>query len=341
MNFPFQQSDLTHFFQLVDAAKRIVVVAHKSPDGDSIGSTCAMRHFLNSYDPEKEVFVCHPDPSPSFLSWADPDRSLLNFQEHKESVQEAFGSSDLIICMDFNDFSRMGNDMKPLLEEASAKKVMIDHHLNPNLTQFDLSFSFPDRSSTCELFLEIIIAAGLRNLLNPNFSACLYLGIVTDTGSFRYNSVRSETHELVAILLKSGLNHTEVHEETFDDNSLERIRLRSFILSNCLDVWEDLNAAVMYLSETDARRLNMKKGDTEGLVNVALSMRGISRAALFKEEDGYIRISFRSKSNVAVNTIAEQHFQGGGHKQAAGGRFDGDLSSAMAKFKYILEHEVH
>jgi phosphoesterase RecJ-like protein len=167
----------------------------------------------------------------------------------------------------------------------------------------------------------------------------LYLGIVTDTGSFRFNSVRSETHKLVALLLEAGVKHTTVHETTFDDNTLERIQLRSYILSECMEVWPDLGAAVLYLSEEDMKRLPMQKGDTEGLVNVALSIKGVTRAAFFKEEDGYIRISMRSKADKTVNAIAQQYFQGGGHQQASGGRFDGTLADAIAKFKEVLQND--
>jgi phosphoesterase RecJ-like protein len=229
--------------------------------------------------------------------------------------------------------------MEPVLANAPAKKIMIDHHMHPNLGQFDLSFSFPDHCSTCELLMELILATGHSDKITPALGACLYLGIVTDTGSFRFNSVRSETHKLVALLLEAGVKHTTVHETTFDDNTLERIQLRSYILSECMEVWPDLGAAVLYLSEEDMKRLPMQKGDTEGLVNVALSIKGVTRAAFFKEEDGYIRISMRSKADKTVNAIAQQYFQGGGHQQASGGRFDGTLADAIAKFKEVLQND--
>lgn len=340
MTHPFTQTDINKFVSLVQGADRIAIVSHKSPDGDSVGSSMAMYHWLRAWTPEKDIQVCHPDAAPAFIQWADEHKVIRNFQDHQADVVQILNSSDLVICLDFNDFSRVGKDMEPVLANSPAKKVMIDHHMHPNLEQFALSFSFPDHCSTCELLMEIILDSGMQKMISPELGACLYLGIVTDTGSFRFNSVRKETHQLVAMLLEAGVNHTAVHEVTFDDNTLERIRLRSYILSNCLEVWTELETAVMYLSEEDMKRLPMQKGDTEGLVNVALSIKGVTRAAFFKEEDGYIRISFRSKEGKTVNEIAQEYFQGGGHKQAAGGRYDGSLKEAIAQFKEVLENEM-
>ena len=339
MTHPFTQADIDKFISLVQGAERITVISHKSPDGDSVGSSMAMYHWLKSWSSDKEIKISHPDVAPEFIQWADAQKVIRNFQDHKEDVESALNSADLLICLDFNDFSRVGKDMEPFLANSPAKKIMIDHHMHPNLGQFDLSFSFPDHCSTCELLMELILATGHGDKITPAFGACLYLGIVTDTGSFRFNSVRSETHKLVALLLDAGVKHTAVHETTFDDNTLERIQLRSYILSECMEVWPDLGAAVLYLSEEDMKRLPMQKGDTEGLVNVALSIKGVTRAAFFKEEDGYIRISMRAKAYKTVNAIAQQYFQGGGHQQASGGRFDGTLADAIAKFKEVLQHD--
>ena len=339
MTHPFTQADIDKFVSLVQGAERITVISHKSPDGDSVGSSMAMYHWLKSWRFDKEIKISHPDVAPEFIQWADAQKVIRNFQDHKEDVESALNSADLLICLDFNDFSRVGKDMEPFLANSPAKKIMIDHHMHPNLGQFDLSFSFPDHCSTCELLMELILATGHGDKITPAFGACLYLGIVTDTGSFRFNYVRSETHKLVALLLDAGVKHTAVHETTFDDNTLERIQLRSYILSECMEVWPDLGAAVLYLSEEDMKRLPMQKGDTEGLVNVALSIKCVTRAAFFKEEDGYIRISMRAKADKTVNAIAQQYFQGGGHQQASGGRFDGTLADAIAKFKGVLQHD--
>jgi phosphoesterase RecJ-like protein len=187
--------------------------------------------------------------------------------------------------------------------------------------------------------MEMMLALDAQKHISKSVGECIYLGIVTDTGSFRYNSVRKETHELVAQLLDLGVNHTQVHEETFDDNSLARIKLRSFVLSECMEVWPDLEAAVLFLTEADAQRLNMEKGDTEGLVNVALSIQGVKKAAFFRAHEDYVRISFRSKDGVVINEMAQKHFQGGGHAQASGGRFDGTITDAMALFKKVLTDE--
>lgn len=340
MQHPFTQTDIKSFVSLIEGAERISIVSHKSPDGDSVGSSMAFYHWLKCWQPQKDLHVCHPDAAPEFIQWADAHKVIYNFQDHKADVEKILAEADLIICLDFNDLSRVGHDMEPVLANSPAKKVMLDHHMHPNLDQFELSFSFPNHCSTCELLMELILATGHGNLISPELGACLYLGLVTDTGSFRFNSVRKETHQLVAMLLDAGINHTAVHERTFDDNTLERIRLRSYILSECLEVWPDEKAAVLYLKNEDIKRLPMQKGDTEGLVNVALSIKGVTRAAFFKDEDEYIRISFRSKDGKTVNNIAQKHFQGGGHQQASGGRFDGSLDQAIAKFKEALQYEM-
>lgn len=339
MTHPFSQTDINNFISHVQSAEHIVIVSHKSPDGDSVGSSMAMYHWLKQWQANKTIHVCHPDVAPEFIQWADEHKVIRNFQDHQAEVEQILNAADLVLCLDFNDLSRVGKDMEPVLINCAAKKVMIDHHMHPNLEQFALSFSFPDHCSTCELLMELVLASGHGDKISPELGACLYLGLVTDTGSFRFNSVRKETHQLVAMLLDAGVNHTAVHERTFDDNTLDRIRLRSYILSECLDVWEKEQAAILYLKEADIERLTMQKGDTEGLVNVALSIKGVTRAAFFKEEDGYVRISFRSKEGKTVNAIAQKYFQGGGHQQASGGRFDGALEDAIAKFKEVLQHE--
>lgn len=339
MSHPFTQTDINKFISLVQGATRIAIVSHKSPDGDSVGSSMAMYHWLKSFVPDVQLTVCHPDASPKFLHWTKAPQLILNFDEHQTEVAETINQADLIISLDFNDFSRLGKEMEALLLNSSAKKVMIDHHLEPNLNQFDLSFSYPNRCSTCELLMEIMLALADQLHIGKTVGECLYLGIVTDTGSFRYNSVRKETHEMVAMLLELGVNHTQVHEKTFDDNSLNRIKLRSFILSECLELWPDLEAAVLFLNESDAQRLNMEKGDTEGLVNIALSIQGVKIAAFFRAFEDYVRISFRSKDGAIINEIAHKYFQGGGHAQASGGRFDGSIDDAITLFKKVLNDE--
>lgn len=320
-------------------SKNIVIVSHKSPDGDSVGSSMALYYYLKNKAIAAELCVCHPDPAPNFIRWADSDNVILNFEEHHDLVCSKLHNADLVICLDFNDLSRVGESMSEKLLTCSAPKVMIDHHLKPNLEQFALSFSHPDRSSTCELLMEILLEIDGANFIDALVGERFYLGIVTDTGSFRFNSVRKRTHELAALLIDKGVNHTQVHERTFDDNTLERLQLRSFILSSCMEVLAPLKTAILFLNREDAKRLGMQKGDTEGLVNVALSIKGIDRAAFFKEEEGHVRISFRSKESVAVNEIAAQYFNGGGHRQAAGGRYDGSLHDAIQEFKRVLNDE--
>lgn len=335
----FHTESTATFQTLIETSKNLVIVSHKSPDGDSVGSSMALYYYLKNKGIQANISVCHPDPAPGFIHWADEDNVIVNFEQQPSEVTSTLTEADLIICLDFNDLSRVGELMEPVLKSASAKKIMIDHHLKPAVDQFDLVFSFPDRSSTCELLMEVMLATDQDSLINETVAERLYLGIVTDTGSFRFNSVSPKTHQLAAMLINKGLKHTQVHERTFDDNTLERLQLRSYILSSCMEVWKELNTAILFLSLEDANRFNMQKGDTEGLVNVALSIQGIQCAAFFKEEKDHVRISFRSKEIFAVNEIASNHFHGGGHRQASGGRFDGTLTDAINAFKRVLTHE--
>ncbi|PWL29599.1 MAG: phosphoesterase [Fluviicola sp. XM-24bin1] len=317
-------------------AKNVVITSHKSPDGDSIGSSLGLYRFLRSLG--IEATICHPDPCPNFLEWAKHSDVIVDFEKNKAAVTEAMANADLIFSLDYNGARRLGDEMGTLLSEATAKKVMIDHHLNPD-DIFDIAVSQPEVGSTSQLIFELIEASGNLDQINAEMVEPLYLGIMTDTGSFRFDSVDAQTHQIVSKMLETGLNHTAIHENTFDGNRLDKLKLRGYAISEKLEIISDLKTAIVSLTDEELQRFNFIKGDTEGLVNVALSVEGVEMAAFFAEKDGKIKISFRSKGP-AVNEIASDHFEGGGHKFAAGGvSFDG-MDSAIAKFKSVLADYV-
>ncbi|MFT5859559.1 MAG: phosphoesterase RecJ-like protein [Flavobacteriaceae bacterium] len=301
---------------LVNQSKKIVITSHKSPDGDSIGCSLGMYRFLKALG--HSPVICHPDPCPAFLEWLKGDDEIIDYENNSESVDKYMTEADLIFCLDYNGAGRVGPEMSELITAATAKKVMIDHHPYPD-DIFDISASYPDVCSTAQLIIELIVQSGNEKLLNETIGTPLYLGIVTDTGSFRFSSVTPRTHELIAVLLKSGVNHSVVHERTFDNNRLDRMKLRGFAISEKLEFISDYGVVLLPITEKELERFNYQKGDTEGLVNLALSIEGANVAVLIVEKDGKVKLSFRSLGTIVVNEFAKDHFEGGGHRNAAGG----------------------
>jgi bifunctional oligoribonuclease and PAP phosphatase NrnA len=329
--------------QIVDSiltAKNIVITSHKSPDGDSIGSSVAMFEFCKALG--KTAIICHPDPAAEYIAWILPENGYLNLEENKSLLEQKIQEADLIFALDYNDESRVGKDMEELLRTASAKKIMIDHHLNPS-DFATISYSFPEVSSTCQLIYEVIEKSGNEKLIFQKTGQAIYLGMMTDTGSFRFPAVTSRTHEIIGKLIDLGVKHYEIHENVFDTNTLDRLRLRGYACSEKLEILEGIPVAFISLTAEELNRFKYEKGDTEGLVNVALSIQGIKIAAFFSEaeKENYTKISFRSKGeNNAVNTLSGDYFNGGGHKNAAGGRFDGNISDAIALFKSVVVNYI-
>lgn len=321
---------------LAKEAKHVVITSHKSPDGDSIGSSLGLYRFLKTIGVNAQI--CHPDPCPNFLEWAKHSDVITDFDNHPEEITSALNNADLIFSLDYNGAGRLGDEMGEVLSNASGKKVMIDHHLNPE-DIFDVSVSHPEVGSTSQLIFELIEASGNLDKITAEMVEPLYLGIMTDTGSFRFDSVDARTHEIIAKMLATGLNHTAVHENTFDGNRVDKLKLRGYAIAEKLELIPEFKTAVVSLTDAEMQRFNFIKGDTEGLVNIALSVEGVEMAAFFAEKDGKIKISFRSKGP-AVNEIASDHFQGGGHKFAAGGVSFDDMDATINRFKSVIPEYV-
>ena len=317
----------------IQAASYIVITAHKSADGDSIGSSLGLLHFIEKLG--KKAIICHPDKAPDFLYWLDTTNILL-MEENPEEVTTAIKKADLIFCLDYNAISRVGTEMQVLLEEATGNKIMIDHHLNPE--EFPaITLSETTASSTSQLIVDLIEHSGHLDLLDEKIGTPLYLGILTDTGSFRFNSVKPRTHEVLAKILAAGVEHYLIHEKLNDNNTESRLRLQGYAMSEKLEILYDYNVAIISLSKEELAKYNYKKGDTDSLANLVLSIKGMKAAIVFTERDGIMKISFRSKgAENPVNLLAKEHFNGGGHANASGGMSDLSVMETLEKLKGLI-----
>ena len=321
------------------AAKNVVVVAHKSPDGDAVGSCLGLygilKSNLDSYQFEN-LNIILPDPAPNFLNWLENFENIINFTDEEESAGQLIKDADIIFCLDFNVLHRVGDEMKENLNASKAFKIMIDHHLEPS-DEFDVVFSDTTACSAAQLVFDFATKMNWRNQITPKTGEAFYCGIMTDTGSFRFPSTSAHTHEVIAALLELGVKNHEVHENVFDTNTVTRLKLRGYAINEKLEILEDISTAIISLSEKELWKYDYKKGDTEGLVNVGLSIIGINKAIFLKEMDGLVKISFRSKGiENPVNKFASNYFEGGGHANAAGGAFKGSLEEAITKLKKAL-----
>ena len=314
-------------------ASKIVITAHKSADGDSVGCSLGLLYFIEKLG--KQATVCHPDKAPEFLHWLDTSPILL-MSDEPDKVSAAFETADLIFCLDYNATSRLCKGMQELLESATCNKIMIDHHLNPEDFP-DLTVSETTACSISQLIIELIDQSGHIDMLDNKIGIPLYLGILTDTGNFRFPSVTPRTHEVLGKLLGAGVQHHFVHEALSDTNTVSRLRLQGFAMSEKLEILEDYKVAIVSLSKEELAKYNYKKGDTDNLANLMLSIKGMKVAIVFSERDGIIKISFRSKGeDNAVNVFASENFSGGGHLNAAGGMSELSVQETLVKMKRLI-----
>lgn len=327
--------DVQAIKELLSRPNKIVIVPHKNPDGDAIGSSLGLWHYLKSIGQEAMVIV--PNDYPRFLKFLPGTDEVLNFEKDNAAAIKYLNSSDLCFTLDFNQLGRVGQ-MSPILERLDATFIMIDHHQAPD-SYAKITYSDSKMSSTAEMVYNFISSLGDVNKITSEIAECLYAGIVTDTGSFKYSSTTSKTHEVAADLIDKGVNNFEVQNKIFDTNTPDRLKLLSCALKNMV-ILEDYNTAYMSLSQDELDAHNYKKGDTEGFVNYGLTLENVSFAVIFIEnrEEGIIKISFRSEGDFSVNEFARNYFHGGGHNNAAGGRSDKDMEGTIKYFEALLEN---
>jgi len=328
----FSQEIIANAQSLIERAKEILIVTHKSPDGDAIGSSLAMKHYLFAKGKSAKVMV--PDLFPSFLDWMSGASEIVVFEKNENLGRALVDEADLIFILDFNTPSRAGK-LGELLPSKKANHILIDHHRGPD--------SFPDVlisdisvCSTAQLIFEFIEASADLSCLDLAAAECLYCGIMTDSGSFRFPSVTSKTHKIAAHLIDLGLDHARVHRMVYDTNLPDRLKLIGFALSERLEVLTPFRTAIISLTHEELTRFNHRPGDTESLVNQALSVEGVRFAAFFREGNNEVRCSFRSVGDFDCNAFARAHFNGGGHLNAAGGTGSLPVADVIAKFKALL-----
>lgn len=311
----------------------IVLTCHLSPDGDAVGSTLGMKHLLETMG--KTVHVITPDMVPKSLLFLPGAKDIIAYSKYTDLSNRLVNNSQLIICLDFNTPKRLDN-LAPAITEAKAKKILIDHHIGDE--RFcDLTISYDKMSSTCELVFRAILGMGMYQQVNRKCAECLYAGMMTDTGNFTYNSNDPDIYNIVAMLLKKGINKDRIYSLAINTSSTDRLRLIGYSLSQKMEVYPDCGAALIILTKDELLQYNYKKGDTESLVNMPLQIPEVYWSVFMREDAEYVKISIRSKGEFAVNTICEKHFNGGGHKNAAGGEFYGTVEEAKAEFKKIIE----
>ena len=309
-------------------SSKIVITSHKNPDGDAIGSSLALKNYL--IEKGKDATVILPDSFPTFYNWLKGSEDILIADKNFDKAKDIIETSDLIFCLDFNDLSRVG-DLGELIAHSKASKFMIDHHQNPS-DFADFIISRTEACSTAQLIFEFIESMGDLNLINKEIAEGIYTGLITDSGSFKYSNVESKTHLIAAHLFDVGLNHTRIHDLIFDQNNLSRLHLLGHALSK-IQLIDELPVAFIALSRKELREFNFSKGDTEGLVNYCLSIKGIEMAAFIKGDVDLVKMSFRSKGSLRVNDFASTFFSGGGHINAAGGRSEQSFDETVLLFK--------
>ncbi|PZX65337.1 phosphoesterase RecJ-like protein [Salegentibacter mishustinae] len=314
-------------------ARNIVIVPHKGPDGDAIGSSLGLMHFLKNKGHNVDVIA--PNEYPRFLKWLPGNDQVMIYEKDKTKADELINDADIVFALDFNHLNRSG-DMQEVLTASQAVFIMIDHHREPS-DFANYTYSDAEMSSTCEMVYHFIDKLRAVEKITPEIATCLYSGIMTDTGSFRFSATSAETHRVIAQLIDKGAVNHEIHNNIFDTFNENRLQLLGTALQN-LRVLPEYKTAYITLSQEELDKHNFQKGDTEGFVNYGLAIEDVIFALIFIEnkQEGIIKISFRSKGDFNVNEFARAHFEGGGHNNAAGGKSELSIEDTVAKLNSIL-----
>jgi phosphoesterase RecJ-like protein len=317
----------------LETSKNIVIIGHRNPDGDAMGSTLGLKHYLDKKGHCTTVVI--PNGYPDFLQWLPGSENTYRFDRQNNQSQKAINASEIIFLLDFNALHRVGHDMQDTLEKYPNDFAMIDHHQQPDEVKY--MYSDVEICATCQMVYQFIEMNNDLDLIDEEIATCLYTGIMTDTGSFRFRSTTSSTHRIIADLIDKGAQNNKIHNNVYDSNSYGRLLLLGQALSN-LQIFPEYKTAFIILTEAEKKKFDFQKGDSEGVVNYALSLKKIIFAAIFIEdtEQKTIKISFRSKGCFSVNKFSRNHFNGGGHDNAAGGKFDGSMDEAIQSFKKLL-----
>ncbi|WP_298411559.1 DHH family phosphoesterase [Hydrotalea sp.] len=321
------------FYPLLRAPKKIIITTHQKPDGDAMGSSLGLYHFLIKL--RHDVTVISPTNWADFLDWLPGADKVIDFEAKKDTAIAFIQSAEILFCLDFNVLHRTKH-LEKYIDAATGVKVLIDHHEQPQIAAFQFGISNTGKSSTCEMVYDFIMQSEQPELLDTTIATCLYTGTMTDTGSFRFPATTASVHRMVAHFKDLGLEHTPIHDNIYDSFLENRLRFIGNALLNRMDVLYEYNTAVMAILREDIIHYDIKTGDTEGLVNYLLTIKNIKFGAIVIDRNEERKWSFRSKGDFDVNIFARQHFEGGGHKNAAGGRSSDTLEKTLAHFYQVL-----
>ena len=332
------EAEIATLKENIDNSNRIVICCHKSPDGDALGSSLAWAEYLRTQGKEPDIIV--PDAYPDFLQWLPGTERIIRYDKHAaDKADEMLQKADLIFCLDFNGTNRV-DEMKYALEQSPAHKIMIDHHLDPSMDTV-LTVSHPQMSSTSELVFRIIWQLGGFEEMSRKCAVCIYCGMMTDTGGFTSNSNQPEIFFIVSQLLTTGIDKDKIYRNVFNNFSPWAIRLRGYLMSQKLNIFNDLHAAYFTISRRDMRDFHFIKGDAEGLVNEPLKIKGMRLSISLREDDrrdNTIWVSLRSVDDFPCNLVASEFFNGGGHLNASGGRLHCTLDEAERVVRRAFAH---
>lgn len=317
----------------IDNAEKIVMVSHVGPDGDALGATLGMYHFLKTIDKQSTVIV--PTPPPEFLMWMPEAENVLIYVYHKEKAEKVLAEADLIFVLDFNVPSRLAM-MEEAVVNSKARKILIDHHLNPDYSFVNHVISHPHISSTSELIFRLICRMGYFSNINLSCAESIYTGMMTDTGGFTFNSNDAEIYSIVYELLKLGVDKDAIYRKVFDTFSADRMRLQGYCVYEKMKLYPEYNTALITLTQEEMRQFNYVNGDAEGFVNIPLSIKDIVFSVFMREDPDKIKISLRSQGTFPTNQFSQEIFNGGGHLNASGGESYSTLDEAVQKFEQAL-----
>ncbi|MCD4772200.1 MAG: bifunctional oligoribonuclease/PAP phosphatase NrnA [Bacteroidales bacterium] len=325
--------NITEIANILETPKNIAITSHVNPDGDAIGSSLAMYHYLIKKGHTVNVII--PNGIPDFLSWLPGFKNILIVENQHDECIDLLKDADIIFSLDYNSLDRVKDIKNPIIN-SNAVKILIDHHPDPDLEQFNFVYSSVQTSSASELVFDLICQFGNKDLIDLKIAECIYTGIITDTGSFSYLCNNEQTYQTSGYLIKLGVDGENIHRLIYDTFSKDRLQLLGYCLSEKLRIIDEYSTAYIYLSADDLKKFNYQIGDTENVVNYPLSMKGIIMSALFVEREDAVKLSFRSKGDFYVNEIAQKHFEGGGHKNAAGANSYLSLDDTLKKFEKLL-----
>ena len=328
------QAEVDHVEKWFERAEKIVIVSHVSPDGDAIGSSLGLYHFLTSQ--EKTVNVIVPNAFPEFLHWMPGAKEVIVYDKYKEYADKLINEADVLCCLDFNVLSRI-DEMEEVVRNTTARKMMVDHHLYPG-DFCRITISHPEISSTSELVFRLICQLGNFSDITKEGAECIYTGMMTDTGGFTYNSNDREIYYIISELLSKGIDKDEIYRKVFNTHSEGRLRLMGYVLYDKMQVFPEFNSALIWLDASEQKRFQYKKGDTEGFVNIPLSIKDVRFSVFLREdtEKKMNKVSLRSVGTFPCNKVASECFNGGGHLNASGGEFYGPMEEAINLFKQAL-----